>query len=158
MHAHFGQYYLANNTPKIMLWESGTGFPTSNLWSLINLPKLFAIIICIYFCHYYLQSKYNTCYSYHIFLKKYNHILVCMCAGIEPYPSFFYFFYFLKIDWLIDWLIAMLGLRFCARAFCCCGKQGPLFIAVRRPLTIVASLVAEHRLQTRRLSSCGSWA
>ena len=26
------------------------------------------------------------------------------------------------------------------------------------PLTITASLVAEHRLQTRRLSSCGSWA
>ena len=65
-------------------------------------------------------------------------------------------FFFLKIDWLIDWLIAMLGLRFCARAFSSCGKRGPLFIAVRGPLTIVASLVAEHRLQTRRLSSCGS--
>ena len=52
----------------------------------------------------------------------------------------------------------MLGLRFCARAFSSCSKQGPLFIAVRGPLTIVASLVAEHRLQTRRLSSCGSRA
>ena len=52
----------------------------------------------------------------------------------------------------------MLGLRICARAFSSCGKWGPLFIAVRGPLTIVASLVAEHRLQTRRLSSCGSWA
>ena len=52
----------------------------------------------------------------------------------------------------------MLGLRFCARAFSSCGERGPLFIAVRRPLTIVASLVAEHRLQTRRLSSCGSRA
>ena len=52
----------------------------------------------------------------------------------------------------------MLGLRFCARAFSSCGKWGPLVIAVRRPLTIVASLVAEHRLQTRRLSSCGSRA
>ena len=50
----------------------------------------------------------------------------------------------------------MLGLRFCARAFSSCGKRGPLFIAVRGPLTIAASLVAEHRLQTRRLSSCGS--
>ena len=50
----------------------------------------------------------------------------------------------------------MLGLRFCARAFSSCGKWGPLFIAVRKPLTIAASLVAEHRLQTRRLSSCGS--
>ena len=52
----------------------------------------------------------------------------------------------------------MLGLRFCARAFSSCGKRGPLFIAVRGPLTIAASLVAEHRLQKRRLSSCGSWA
>ena len=52
----------------------------------------------------------------------------------------------------------MLGLRFCARAFSSCSKRGPLFIAVRGPLTIVASLVAEHRLQMRRLSSCGSRA
>ena len=48
----------------------------------------------------------------------------------------------------------MLGLRFCARAFSSCGKWGPLFIMVRGPLTVMASLVAEHRLQTRRLSSC----
>ena len=54
--------------------------------------------------------------------------------------------------------MAALGLRFCARAFSSCGKWGPLFIAVRVPLTIVASLVAEHRLQTRRLSNCGSRA
>ena len=55
--------------------------------------------------------------------------------------------------------MAALGLRFCARAFSSCGKQGPLFIiAVRGPLTIAASLVAEHRLQTRRLSNCGSRA
>ena len=45
--------------------------------------------------------------------------------------------------------MAVLGLRFCARAFSNCGKRGG-------PLTIVASLVAEHRLQTRRLSNCGS--
>ena len=52
----------------------------------------------------------------------------------------------------------MLGLRFCARAFSSCGKRGPLFIVVRRPLAIAASLVAENRLQTRRLNSCGSRA
>ena len=51
--------------------------------------------------------------------------------------------------------MAVLGLRFCARAFSSCGKWGPLFIAVRGPLTIVASPIAEHRLQTRRLSNCG---
>ena len=51
--------------------------------------------------------------------------------------------------------MAVLGLRFCARAFSNCGKWGPLFIAVRGPLAIAASPVAEHRLQTRRLSNCG---
>ena len=70
---------------------------------------------------------------------------------------FFVFLFFFK-DLFIDWLIAMLGLRFCTRAFSSCGERGPLFIAVRRPLTIAASLVAEHRLQTRRLSSCGARA
>ena len=54
--------------------------------------------------------------------------------------------------------MAVLGLRFFARASSSCGKWGPLFIAVRGLLTIAASLVAEHRLQTRRLSSCGSRA
>ena len=44
--------------------------------------------------------------------------------------------------------MAVLGLRFCARAFSSCGKREPFFIA--------ASLVAEHSLQTRRLRSCGS--
>ena len=52
--------------------------------------------------------------------------------------------------------MAVLGLRFCARAFSSCGKQGPLFIAVDGPLTIATPLVAEHRLQTRRLNNCGS--
>ena len=54
--------------------------------------------------------------------------------------------------------MAVLGLCFCARAFSSCGKRGPLFIAVRGPLTIAASLVAEHRLQTCRISSCGARA
>ena len=54
--------------------------------------------------------------------------------------------------------MAVLGLCFCVRAFSSCGKWGPLFIAVRGLLTIAASLVAEHRLQMRRLSSCGSRA
>ena len=54
--------------------------------------------------------------------------------------------------------MAVLGLRFYARAFSSCSERGPLFIAVRGPLTVAASLVAEHRLQTRRLSSCGSRA
>ena len=76
-------------------------------------------------------------------------------------PEFFFFIelllfaIFFKFIYLI---LAVLGLRFCARAFSSCSKRGPLFIAVRGPLTSAASLVAEHRLQTRRLSSCGSQA
>ena len=54
--------------------------------------------------------------------------------------------------------LAVLGLCFCVRAFSSCGERGPLFIAVHRPLIVAASPVVEHRLQTRRLSSCGSWA
>ena len=54
--------------------------------------------------------------------------------------------------------MAVLGLRFCAKAFSSCGKWGPLFIAVCGPLTVAAFLAVEHRLQTRRLSSCGSRA
>ena len=54
--------------------------------------------------------------------------------------------------------MAVLGLRFCARAFSSCSDRGPLFIAVRGPLTIAASLVTEHGLQMRRLSNCGSRA
>ena len=49
--------------------------------------------------------------------------------------------------------MAVLGLHFCARAFSSCGKWGPLFIAMRGPLIIAASLVAECRL-----SNCGSRA
>ena len=51
--------------------------------------------------------------------------------------------------------MAVLGLRFCARAFSNCSKWGPLFIVVSGPLTITASVVAEHTLQMCRLSNCG---
>ena len=65
---------------------------------------------------------------------------------------------FFKIIYLFILFMAVFGLRFCARAFSSCGKWGPLFVAVRGPLTVVASVVAEHRLQKRRLSNCGSRA
>ena len=68
------------------------------------------------------------------------------------------FIYLLFIYLFIYLFMAVLGLRFCARVFSSCGKRGPLFIAVHGPLTVAASPVAEHRLQMRRLSSCGSRA
>ena len=54
--------------------------------------------------------------------------------------------------------MALLGLHLCARALSSCGRRGPLFIMVHGPLSVAASPVAEHRLQTRRLSNCGSRA
>ena len=49
--------------------------------------------------------------------------------------------YWFIFDLFIYLFMAVLGLRFCARAFSSCGKWGPLFIAVRGPLIIAASLV-----------------
>ena len=80
---------------------------------------------------------------------------IVVCSHLFSSCSNFFFFFFKLIIYLF---MAVLGLCFCARAFSSCGKRGPLFIAVRGPLTIAASPVAEHRLQTRRLSSCGSRA
>ena len=82
-------------------------------------------------------------------------LLALHMAGIQMLAvsllvHFFFFFNFLGL--FIYLFMAVLGLRFCARAFSSCGKWGPLFITVRGPLIIAASLVAEHRLQTRRLS------
>ena len=78
-------------------------------------------------------------------------------SGYHSVARALFFFFFLIFIYLYLFL-AVLGLRFCTRAFSSCGKRGPLLIAVRGPLTVVASLVAEHRLQTRRLSNCGSRA
>ena len=78
-----------------------------------------------------------------------------LCSTTVPMMFFGFLFFLILFIYLF---MAVLGLRFCARAFSSCGKWGPLFIAVRGPLTIAASLVAEHRLQMRRLSSCGSRA
>ena len=39
--------------------------------------------------------------------------------------------------------MAALGLRCCVGAFSSCGEWGLLFVAVRGPLIVVASLVAE---------------
>ena len=91
------------------------------------------------------------------FLKQYRCINIWynlhIVSGCTK-PSYFFFFKYL----FIYLFMAVLGLRFCARAFSSCGERGPLFIAVRGPLTVAASPVEEQRLQTLRLSSCGSRA
>ena len=57
-----------------------------------------------------------------------------------------FFFGFFKINLFIYLFLAVLGLRFCARAFSSCGERGPLFIADAR---------ASHY---RGLSCCGAQA
>ena len=64
--------------------------------------------------------------------------------------SFFFFFkpaFYLFIYFWLCWVFVSVR-----------GQAEPLFIVVRGPFTVAASLVAEHRLQMRRLSSCGSRA
>ena len=74
---------------------------------------------------------------------------------------FFILFYFYLFIYLF--IFGCVGSSARARALSSCGKwgplpiaaRGPLFIAVRGPSTIAAPPAAGHRLQTRRLSSCG---
>ena len=54
--------------------------------------------------------------------------------------------------------MAVLGLRFCARAFPLVVASGGHSSSRCAGLIITASPAAEHRLQTRRLSNCGSQA
>ena len=68
------------------------------------------------------------------------------------------FFFFKFIYFIYLFIFGCAGSSVRARAFSSCGKRGPLSIAVRGPFTIAAPPVAGHRLQTRRLSSCGSRA
>ena len=64
--------------------------------------------------------------------------------------SFFFFkgiFIVFKYIYLFYlFILAALGLCCCARAFSSCGERGLLFVAVRRLLISVVSLVVEHRL------------
>ena len=79
---------------------------------------------------------------------------------------FFCFFKDFLFNFIYLFIFVCIGSSVRARAFSSCGKRGPLLIAVRGPLftavrgppTTAAPPVAGHRLQTRRLSSCGSRA
>ena len=59
-----------------------------------------------------------------------------------PHCVFFFFFNFL----IFILFLAVLGLHCCALAFSNCGEWGLLFVAVCRPLIVVASLIVEHGL------------
>ena len=74
------------------------------------------------------------------------------------YIFFFFFFNKFIYFWLCWVFVSVRGLSPVAVSGGHSSSRRPLFIAARGPLTIAASLVAEHRLQTRRLSNCGSRA
>ena len=61
------------------------------------------------------------------------------------------YLFFLNLFIILYLFLAVLGLCCCAGAFSSCGEWGRLFIVVRGLLIAVASLVAEHGLQVRRL-------
>ena len=84
-------------------------------------------------------------------VPQFNHL------PVEGHQYFFQFlailslFFFYKFIYFIYLFLAALGLCCCAWAFSSCGECGLLFVAVRRLLIAVASLVVEHGLQARRL-------
>ena len=68
-----------------------------------------------------------------------------MIAGSNGKSGVFLFLFSFKIN-LFIYLLAVLGLRRCTRAFSSCGEQGLLLVVVSGLLLVVASLAAEHGL------------
>ena len=109
--------------------------------------KMVSHSLILNLCDYYWECTFS--------LFVYLHLYSLLWGMSVLFLMIFFFFNFYLFIYLF---LAVLGLCFCARAFSSCSERGPLFIAVRGPLTIAASLAAEHRLQSRRFSSCCSRA
>ena len=75
-------------------------------------------------------------------MKKKSLILLKISSTVKKASIFFFNFIFL----FFILFLAVLGLHCCARAFSSCGERGLLFVAVRRLLIAVASLIVEHGL------------
>ena len=126
----------------------------------------FLLFLNIFLGFLFVNASTYTCLPTHtfVFLPFLTQMIEnYICDFVHTHKFFFHLiclggFFILNFLFIYILFLAVLGLRFCVRAFSSCGKRGPLFIAVRGPLTVAASLVAEHKLQTRRLSSCGSRA
>ena len=84
-------------------------------------------------------------------------ILTCIATLLLLFFNSAFFFNITLLIYLFLFY-GCVGSSFLCEGFPSCGKRGPHLIAVRGPPTIAASLVAEHKLQTRRLSNCGSRA
>ena len=84
---------------------------------------------------------------------KYNQIFLMPIYNLKNLLSvhkspegFFNFIFYFFINLFIYLFLAVLGLRYCMRAFSSCSKRGLSFVAVCGFLTAVSPLVAEHGL------------
>ena len=141
-----------------------------HMWTIFKVFIEFAtVLLLFYVLVFWLRGMWDLCSP----TRDQTHTLCIgsqvLTTGLQrKSPCGFFLFLFFNSNPLFIYLflylfLAVLGLRFCARAFSSCGKRGPLFIVVRGPLhyhglSCCGAQVAEHRLQTRRLNSCGSRA
>ena len=112
---------------------------------------------------------YLLCLNYYVkiqYLILYYSVLFNFLIFFFNFYIFFFFYFIATLLFIYFFIFGCVGSSVRARALSSYGKWGPLFIAVQGPLfitvygpfTIAAPPVAGHRLQTRRLSSCGSQA
>ena len=125
--------------------------------------------LCIYKVKYWLsftESCWNFLFQQSLFREVAMTSVSCIVVLESALTWVLFKFIFFFIYFIYLFIFGCAGSSVHARAFSSCGKRGPLFIAVRGPLfiavrgpfTIAAPPAAGHRLQTRRLSSCGSRA
>ena len=98
------------------------------------------VLNCNKYCQIALQNPCRNLHSHHQWIK----------VSISLYLLNYLFIYL--------FIFGSVGSSFLCEGFLQLRRAGATFITVRGPFTIAASLVAENRLQTRRLSSCGSRA
>ena len=129
-------------------------------WKISEYPSaLFSAVIQCWRNSYLTHTERNTHIEifFTIYFVKQHQISMCIFIlifqskvpfSLNPYLYGLFILSFLVflIHLFIYLFLAMLGLRCCARAFSSCNERGLLFVAVHKLLTVVASLVVEHRL------------
>ena len=121
-------------TSKTMLSNNGESGQPCLVPDLRGNGFSFSSMVSVFRHHQMVSSSHVGCgfVIYGLYCVEVGSLYAYFLEGFFVFFVFFFFFLFM----------AMLGLCFCARAFSSCSERGPLFIAVRGPLTIAASLVA----------------